>query len=182
MPKYTSLAERLSKLSVEKPSRLSKTSPCHIWCGYTQKDGYVSKAEGYGRINLPRDGRSCKFPTHRVAKVLEEINTLVMSFDFYNQKDRVLFFDLYDAYSTVRLSIDHVCGNSLCINPDHLEWVYLSTNQQRKKWSSTKRILHFRFLAKQETDHHKILQRSTSVRQFIRKIQQRYPLKKEKHH
>lgn len=171
MPKYISLADRLSKLSFSQPSVFGTSSPCSTWSGYTQKDGYVSLSEGYGRINLMRDGRSLKFPTHRVAKVLEEIEMLVEAFDFYSQKDRALFFDLYDAYSALRLSIDHLCKNSLCINPNHLEWVHMAANLQRKKWSSRKLASRFKVVASKKTRHHRTLARSSTVHEFIRRIQ-----------
>lgn len=164
--KYASLHERLLL-----NSEVNEETLCLVWKGYTQKDGYVSKSKGYGRINLTLDGRSCKFPPHRVAKVEEEIRRLKPDFDFYDPKHKQEFFDLYRAYSASKLTIDHLCKNSLCLNPDHLEWVRLSNNVWRKKWSDKQRKERMGLIAKRVTRHDKIVQASDTVRELIRKIQ-----------
>jgi len=139
--KYNSLQERLEKNSREQNSE--HLSPCRIWLGYCQQG--MTRGVGYGRINLtqkrPGDTKpkSRKFPVHRVAKTLSEILTINPSFNFYEPGDKKIFFDLLQAYSLSRLTIDHLCKNALCINPNHLEWVTLNANQRRKYWLASKR-------------------------------------------
>ena len=133
MGKYQSLQERLMKNSKWIQSLLpEELGGCRVWTGYTQENGYVSSGTGYGKINLTYLGRSLKFPTHRVSAVLSEVLILKKDFDFYNSHDKTTFFELYFAYSACRLSIDHLCTNSLCFNPNHLEWVWMDKNLQRK--------------------------------------------------
>lgn len=148
-------------------------TPCRIWGGYTQKDGYPTIKEGYGRMNIQREGRSLKFPVHRVSKVLDEILTVDPDFDFYHEDSKKLFFELYDAYSLCGLSIDHLCRNSLCFAPLHLEWVYLSANQKRKKWSSQKRIFRMRLVSEGKTRHYTLVRDSNTIQALIKKIKRK---------
>lgn len=168
MPRYKSLQERLSHNS-------KKVGECVVWTGYCQST-YVTEpgtAGAYGRINLTKGGRSLKFPVHRVSKVLEEIIIQYPAFDFYKLKDKELFFDLYQAYSACGLSIDHLCKNSLCINPAHLEWVHLSNNQQRKKWGRQKREKRMEMLNSKRTRHYINLSLSPSIFAWVKQIQKR---------
>lgn len=165
MAKYVSLKERLLANSSIEPD-----TECIIWRGYSQKDGYPSKGDGYGRINITRNGRSLKFATHRVAKVHAEVLILEPHFNFYTPQHKEIFFELYDAYSLCGLSIDHLCENSLCINPDHLDWVYLSVNIWRKKWNARERKSRMEAIRNHVTRHDKMLQSSDGVHHFIRKI------------
>jgi hypothetical protein len=147
---------------------------CRVWTGYSQKDGYISKEKGsYGRINLVFEGRSLKFPTHRVSLVLHEILTLKPNFDFYKKEDKKLFFELYFAYSLSRLSVDHLCGNTLCFNPNHLEWVWMDKNQQRKKWKQKERSDRILKVYKSNTVHNLKLMCSHDVQTWINKIKLR---------
>jgi hypothetical protein len=166
MPKYASLQERLLHNSV-------RIKDCCVWSGYCQ-NSYIENPGtpgAYGRINLHKDGRSLKFPVHRVAKVLEECILLVPRFNFYNPVHKQFFFDLYTAYSACKLSIDHLCKVSLCINPTHLEWVHLSKNQQRKKWSNSKRKTRIVKQQNGRTRHYKALHISSNVIAWIKRIQ-----------
>ena len=172
MGKYQSIEERLGAYT-----RLqhSACGTCHIWTGYCQK-GYVEAPEtdgAYGRINLVYGGRSLKFPIHRVAKVLEEISSLKSSFNFYDEKDKRDFFTLYYAYSATGLSIDHLCKNTLCFNPEHLEWVLLSKNQSRKYWSEKKRASRVVLIKKKQTRHHTSLLRAISFQNWLQQIRSR---------
>ena len=146
MARYSSLQQRLMDNSKwEKCESIDlyeemHLSNCRVWSGYSQKNGYISKEKGcYGRINLFFETQSLKFPVHRVSPVLHELLTIKPDFDFYKKEDKKVFFDLYFAYSASRLSVDHLCGNTLCFNPNHLEWVWLDKNQQRKKWKEKER-------------------------------------------
>jgi hypothetical protein len=168
MARYKSLQERLSKQSCS--CRHPEGSFCRIWTGYKQKDGYPSADDGYGRMNMQRGGRSLKFWVHRVAKVLEEILIIKPDFDFYKKEDKQLFFDLYDAYAACGLTIDHLCRRTLCLEPTHLEWVRLTKNQQRKKWSDSKLRARIHLNKTHETNHHKMVRRSKTVKELIKKI------------
>ena len=168
MPQYASLLSRLM-------SNTRQENTCCIWTGYCQNQ-HVKKPEtpgAYGRINIQKDGRSLKFPVHRVSKVLEEIMTLRSDFDFYNPLDKQSFFELYQAYSICGMSIDHLCKKSLCINPFHLEWVHLTKNQQRKKWSQKRRFQRIQKQDEKKTRHYKSLVVSSDLREWIKKIKSR---------
>lgn len=166
--KYSSLQERLAKLSCLCDQGFS--TPCLLWKGYTQDKGCVSFQKGYGKINLTREGRSLKFTVHRVSKVLDEILTVNPSFDFYDAQDKQSFFDLYDAYRFSGLTIDHLCKESRCLNPLHLEWVYMDPNQKRKKWSQSKRKARLHQIQAGKTRHHQIVVRSNTVKDLIKRI------------
>lgn len=168
MGTYRSLQERLCTHSI-------KEGDCSIWVGYCQKVTVSPRGEdgSYGRINLTWKGRSLKFPVHRVAKVLEELLLLNPCFNFYSKEDKELFFDLYTAYSACSLSIDHLCGRTLCFNPDHLEWVHLTVNQRRKKWSNSVRRKKIGLQKSKETRHYRSLLSSSGVKEWVKKIRSR---------
>lgn len=175
MGKYKSLEERLERNS-EKTRR-----GCVVWTGYCQKGGYVvppGTKGAYGKINLTRDGRSLKFPVHRVSKILHELLQLKPDFDFYDKTDKRLFFELSDAYSICGLTVDHMCRNSLCFRSGHLEWVTLTVNQQRKKWLAHQ---HQEQIAKYRVNpsvHQKALDLSPSVILWIKRIRSKSYRKK----
>ncbi len=166
--KYSSLQKRLVVLSSLSDQGFS--TPCLLWNGYTQDKGYVSFQKGYGKINLTRDGRSLKFTVHRVSKVLYEILTVNPSFDFYDKFDKQSFFNLYDAYRLSGLTIDHLCKQSRCLNPLHLEWVYIDPNQKRKKWSHNKRKARIASIQAGKTKHHRTVVTSDTVKELVRRI------------
>lgn len=76
-PVRASMEERLSAWSVPEPN-----SGCHLWIGFTTKDGY-------GRIFIT--GKGSAF-AHRVA------------------------YETHVAPIPPGLTIDHLCGNTACIN------------------------------------------------------------------
>ncbi len=165
MGKYISLVDRLCTHS-------KREGDCALWTGYCQKVTVSTRGEdgSYGRINLTYKGRSLKFPVHRVAKVLEELLILRPGFDFYNKQDKETFFELYAAYSACGLSIDHLCKRTLCFNPSHLEWVFLTANQKRKKWSSFARKKKIALHTTKRTRHYRTLLTSKGVESWIHKI------------
>jgi hypothetical protein len=184
--KYSSLQQRLQKLSKRHSSgfmvecicvstgEVQKIEiPCRLWKGYSQTDGYVTPGKGYGKINLTKNGRSLKHSVHRVSKILAELLHLEPAFDFYNEANKQLFFDLYEAYLRADLSVDHLCKKTLCIEPTHLEWVHLTANQKRKKWNHSKRQKRFGQIASHATRHAKAVQVSASVQEFINKIRRK---------
>lgn len=174
MWKYRSLQERLILNShKEKSLHLPEhCGHCQVWDGYTQ-DGYRTEKEGYGRINLTYEGRSLKFPVHRVALVLHEILTINPRFDFYNKEDKLAFFELYFAYSQARLTVDHVCNNSLCFNPGHLEWVWLSINEKRKKWKKKERRRKALSVVGNKTRHRALVLSMPNISSLVYWIKQR---------
>ena len=181
MPRYASLLERLYQNSVNVSAVKNLPDECLIWTGYCQCV-YVTErgTQGsYGKINLTRDGRSLKFPVHRVAKVLEEILTLMSGFDFYNPLHKKIFFELYYAYSACGLSIEHLCCNTLCINPSHLEWVTLSENQKRKKWDWRKRSKRILEQQKGVTRYYRSLELTPNILAWIRSIKKKAYRKKK---
>lgn len=165
MSKYCSLPQRLSLNSIQ-------IGECTIWTGYCQKSTVSPRGEegSYGRINLTYQGRSLKFPVHRVARVLEELLILDPNFNFYDKSDKELFFELYFAYSACGLSIDHLCERTLCFNPMHLEWVYLTDNQKRKKWSSFAKEKKITLQSRKVTRHYRSLLSSGNIQIWIKKI------------
>lgn len=175
MPKkYPSLPHRLVENSIY-VHNLDLEVGCWLWQGYCQKS-YITKRGSpgsYGRINLIRDGVSSKLPVHRVAKVLYEITELKPEFDFYKKEDKKLFFNLYRAYSVCGLTIDHLCGNTLCWNPSHLEWVYLSNNQRRKKWDIFRKVERVKFIVDRLTRHQASMYLTNDVRDWTYKISRR---------
>ena len=110
-------------------------SHCCVWTGFRQdtKGRVYVHGKGYGRINLwvkLSDGTSGsrKFITHRIAMVLFEISTIKPDFDFSDEADNAQFWALFQAYSTLGLTIDHVCECEPCLNPFHLQWVTIQRN------------------------------------------------------
>jgi hypothetical protein len=73
---------------------------CHVWTGW-------KIPTGYGRIDVRINGRSLKYPAHRVAYELA--------------KDPI----------PSGLQIDHLCRNRACCNPDHMEVVTAAENARR---------------------------------------------------
>lgn len=90
------------------------TNGCWLWTGAT--DG--RRGAQYARINMRIDGR------HRCLKA-----------------HRVMAQQFHETPLTPHDEVDHVCGESLCINPDHLEVVSKSENvrrrNQRQGWGMT---------------------------------------------
>jgi hypothetical protein len=152
-PKYGSLPGRLEAHSIPIPSDLFPGSDCRIWQGYAQDHTPTERGVcGYGHISLYRPGIGSRhFIVHRVAMVLEVMLELKPDFDFYKTADQALFFDLWEAYSRSGLTIDHLCGNSLCINTSHFEWVFMTENLARKYWSEERRKKRIKTLQKKET-------------------------------
>ena len=102
MRKYLSFYERLVANS-EKPDDQNENG-CWVWTGKT--DG---KRWPYGAVNVRVDGQHKTLRAHRaMAEVLE---------------GRPLDPD--------HETVEHLCGNTLCINPDHLELIDRVDNSLR---------------------------------------------------
>lgn len=111
-----SLASRIGRTNVESTvDRLRRLSDvtetgCWIWAG--RLDGN-SRSGGYGRITIPGsltdDGRPKPgLLAHRVS------------------------YETFVGPIPVGLTLDHLCRETRCINPDHLEPVTLSENLRRR--------------------------------------------------
>lgn len=100
--RYGSLYERLVANS-HKPDDQNENG-CWLWTGKT--DG---KRWPYGKINVRRDGQHVSLRAHRaMAETMEE---------------RPLDPD--------HETVEHLCGNPLCINPDHFELIDRVDNSLR---------------------------------------------------
>ena len=177
MAKYASLEERFEHWTEVFQNGFE--TPCVLWRGYSQKDGYVVSAKNgaYGKMNLwykredEETGKSRKFPVHWVALVLHEIKFFIPDFRSMDPGHMKSFWDLFFAYRKLGLSIDHLCGHSLCTNPHHLEWVLLSKNLGRKRWMKRRRQQRIQARISGTDQHSRLLQRnSKNVDDFISKI------------
>lgn len=100
--RYGSLYERLVANS-HKPDDQNENG-CWLWAGKT--DG---KRWPYGKINVRRDGKHASLRAHRaMAETLE---------------GRPLDPD--------HETVEHLCGNPLCVNPDHFELIDRVDNSLR---------------------------------------------------
>jgi hypothetical protein len=161
--RYNSMQDRLKRNSKSvKCKKLKGCGNCRIWTGYT--------VNGYGRTNIRTDRVNKSHFVHRISKVLSEILSINPDFDIYDPLQKVYFIDLYAAYGKVKLTIDHICGDSLCINPNHLEWVWLDKNQQRKKWLDRKRSDKIILITAKDTRHERAVSSKSDLSSLTRMI------------
>lgn len=83
-------------------ARIRKTSSCHVWLGFKDKNGY-----GYFRIGSLTDGSRRVVLAHRFA------------------------YELTKGPIPEGLQLDHLCRNPPCVNPGHLEAVTVRENLYR---------------------------------------------------
>jgi hypothetical protein len=112
--RYDTLWQRLIANTAEPDSEQG----CWPWTG-KKCSGY-----GYGRLNLYVPELACNKPVtaHVLAWAIAETGIVTAG-------------ELYLRYLEVRccgLELDHLCENTKCINPDHLELVTPKQNSQRK--------------------------------------------------
>ena len=100
--RYNSLYERLVANS-HKPDDQNEAG-CWLWTGKT--DG---KRWPYGKINVRRDGRHVSLRAHRAMAEMMERRPLDPDHE----------------------TVEHLCGNPLCINPDHFELIDRVDNSLR---------------------------------------------------
>ena len=99
---YDSMYERLVANS-EKPDDQNECG-CWLWTGTT--DG---KRWPYGKVNVRIDGRHVSLRAHRAMAEITEGRAL------------------HPDHETV----EHLCGNPLCVNPDHFELIDRVDNSLR---------------------------------------------------
>lgn len=101
-------------------AKVDKTDECWNWTGATtaaRKERPQAPArQGYGVLSVNRR----PFYAHRLAMLMKQ------------------------GYLTERLVVDHVCNNSLCVNPDHIEEVTNKQNSTRSPLHSKNRGGYFR--------------------------------------
>lgn len=102
--RYRNLEERLIANSILSEDTSFEGTPCWIWIGKRSN----GREREYGALNIRREGKHRTFAAHRVA---------------YEE----LVGPIPDGYQ-----IDHKCGCTLCINPNHLEPVPPVENYQRR--------------------------------------------------
>lgn len=103
--KYDNLFLRLIANSV-KPDDQNENG-CWIWVGRT--DG--KRGGEYGRMNVRRDGK------HKTVQPHREMEELLIGRKLCPETE----------------TIDHLCTNTLCINPDHWVLVTRVVNSQRSQ-------------------------------------------------
>jgi hypothetical protein len=102
MPRYNSLFERLVANS-HKPDDQNENG-CWLWTGTT--DG---KRWPYGKVNVRIDGKHTSLRAHRAMAQLFEEKPLDPEHE----------------------TVEHLCGNPLCVNPDHFELIDRVDNSLR---------------------------------------------------
>jgi len=100
--KYASMYERLVANS-EKPDDQNENG-CWVWLGRV-----AGKGRPYGRVNKRIDGKHTTEAAHR-------------------EMENLFRGEPLDGFEE---TVDHLCGNTLCINPDHWEVVHNTVNARR---------------------------------------------------
>lgn len=88
-------------------SKVEKSDGCWLWRGAKYKANYKHSTRYYGKFYFQENGKRYDITAHRMAY-------------------RLTHGDIPDC-----LVIDHLCRNTLCVNPDHLEAVTQSVNLGR---------------------------------------------------
>jgi hypothetical protein len=94
--------------------KIDKTESCWIWVGSIFKKSTGS----YGQIRVGRRSKSKLLRAHRVV------------------------YELLVGPIPKGLELDHLCRNTLCVNPDHLEAVTHAENMKRRKDSNLSHCRH----------------------------------------
>lgn len=112
MPSYADLWERL----IANTHEPDNGQACWLWSG-----AKVCRY-GYGRLNVYCAGRAHTISAHIAAHVWLKAGPASVQ----------EFMSAYRAFRASRLELDHLCVNSSCINPDHLEPVTQLENTRRR--------------------------------------------------
>lgn len=102
--RYRNLEERIIANSILSEDTSFEGSPCWVWIGKRSN----GRAREYGAINFRRGGKHQSRAAHRVT--YEELVGPIPE----------------------GCHIDHKCGVTLCVNPNHLEAVLCGENIRRR--------------------------------------------------
>ena len=96
--------KRIPQWAIECPAPEVDVLPCGCWHMKTRP-----KVDGYSRVNFRHEGRAIEFSGHRY------------------------FFARHNGVDALEpdLTLDHLCRNRRCVNPEHLEQV--------TQWENTRR-------------------------------------------
>jgi hypothetical protein len=118
--KYDSMFTRLLANSTEPES----LTACWNWEGRLH-------GKGYGRLNARRDGRHVTVYAHREMHRVVEGEFIEIHLDDEDPFGPILLIPVAPPHYDE--TIDHLCWNTQCINPDHFEVVSRSENSARKE-------------------------------------------------
>ena len=125
-----------------------KFCPCRLWTGPV----IWSRHKLYGRLSLYRNWPEMKKPskrnppadrlslrTHRIALMMYDLLKKYPHFDWSKQEWKDVFFRYNEELRTRGVEADHMCQETLCIQPKHLEWVTPRENQLRMQESARRK-------------------------------------------
>jgi hypothetical protein len=98
----STLHERIVRMST-KPDDQNENG-CWIWRGVLTR--------GYPRMNMRFGSALRMLRAHRVSAALAEVGT-----ETEHVKNLIL------AYEIAGFECDHLCNDTRCVNPDHLQWL-----------------------------------------------------------
>ena len=119
--KYESMLHRLIANTEEPES----STGCWPWTGRLH-------CAGYGRLNARRDGRHVTLLAHREMQRQVEGEYIEIHLDDEDPFGPIILIPAAPLH-TDEQTIDHLCWNNPCCNPDHFEVVTRSENSTRKE-------------------------------------------------
>lgn len=118
--KYESLLHRL----VANTDEPENDQACWPWAGRVDKDGY-------GRLNVRRDGRHQTVKAHREMQAVIDGEFIEIDLDPSDPFGPLVLIPV--APRDPDCTDDHLCLNRACSNPDHLERVSRVENVKRMR-------------------------------------------------
>lgn len=118
--KYESMLHRLIANTEEPES----STGCWPWAGRREP-------KGYGRVNARVDGKHTKLYAHREMHRQFEGEYIEIHLDDEDPFGPIVLIPV--APMPYDVTIDHLCWNNPCCNPDHFEVVTRSENSIRKE-------------------------------------------------
>jgi hypothetical protein len=106
-------------------SEVDEDNPCACWNWTGRRE-----PKGYGRLNARRDGEHVKLYAHREMHRIVSGEYIEIHLDDDPFGPFVMIPAAHLGYDE---TIDHLCWNTQCINPDHFEVVSRSENSIRKE-------------------------------------------------
>ncbi len=134
------LAEKSSRHNEKGMIIQGEFSPCRIWTGPV----VCSRYKPYGRLSLYRNWQEKKkkakgkYPmdrvqlrTHRISLMMYDLLQKHPDFNWAEQKWKDIFFCYNLELRELGVEADHLCGETLCLEYRHLEWVTPQQNEER---------------------------------------------------